>query len=171
MRPEKENIVQEIRTRTDAAEFVVLADYKGMNVDQFSQLRSALRGVGAEVHVVKNRLMRVVARERGWTALDPHFKMPSAVVSGPSVVEALKALVKFRGENNNLPALKAGMLGTAFLGAAQIEELARLPSRQELRARVVGTVAAPLTGLVSVLNQKGCSLLYVLKAVEQKKSA
>lgn len=172
MRPEKQSLVQEIRQKAEAAEFVVLTDYKGMTVEQFTQLRGSLRAVGAEIHVVKNRLLRVVGQERGWAGLTAYYRSPSAMVSGRNVVEALKALKKFRSENPaGLPGVKAGMLGSALLTARDIEDLASLPSRQELLAQAVGAIAAPLTSLVGVLHRKVSSLLYVLKAIEQKKSA
>ena len=170
MRPEKEAILKEIKQKVDASEFLLLTDYRGMSVEQFSTLRASLRASGARIQVVKNRLLRLVAREKGWTALDAHLTQPTAMVVGKNVVDAAKAIKKFRAEMKNLPGLKAGMMGERFLTEPDIEALASLPPREVLLAQMVGTVAAPMTRLVGVMNQKVCSLLYVLKAVEQKKS-
>ena len=170
MRPEKTAIVSEIRTQVDASPFVFLVDYKGLKVEQFSHLRDALRAAGAQVHVVKNRLFRVVARDRGWACLEPVLRRPSAMVVGRDPVDAARVLKKFRTDTGLLEA-KAGMLGAALLSPRDMEALAMLPSREVLLAMMVGTVAAPMTRLVGVMHQKLASLVYVLKAVEQKKSA
>jgi large subunit ribosomal protein L10 len=170
MRPEKEAILKEIKGKVDASEFLLLADYRGMTVEQFATLRASLRVSGTRIQVVKNRLLRLVARDKGWTALEPHLSKPTAMVVGKSVVDAAKALKKFRAETQNRPDMKAGMMGDRFLTVADIEALASLPSREVLLAQMVGTVAAPMSRLVGVMNQKLCSVIYVLKAVEEKKS-
>ncbi|MFO7536060.1 MAG: 50S ribosomal protein L10 [Kiritimatiellia bacterium] len=170
MRPEKEAILKEIKQKVDASEFLLLADYRGMTVEQFSALRASLRGSGARIQVVKNSLLQLVAREKGWSAIEPHLAQFSAMVVGKNVVEAAKAIKKFRAEAKNRPEMKAGMMGDTFLSFKDIEDLASMPPREVLLAQMVGTIAAPMTRLVGVMNQKVCSLLYVLKAVEQKKS-
>ena len=170
MRPEKEAIVGEIRTRAAQSAFVLIADYRGLKVRQFNGLRQQLRKGGAEVHVFKNRLMKVVAQERGWSALTPAFRGQSALVTGPDVVFAAKVLKQFTDENKVL-AVKAGMLGETALSAADVAVLAALPSLQVLRGRLAGTVAAPLVRLVGVLQQKLSSVVYVLRAAEAKRSA
>jgi large subunit ribosomal protein L10 len=171
MRPEKEAILKEIKQKVDASEFVLLADYRGMTVEQFSALRASLRASGARIQVVKNRLLRLVARDKGWNAIEAHLVQPSAMVVGGNVVEAAKAIKKFRTDKQPRPAMKAGMMGDRFLSMKDIEDLASLPPREVLLAQLVGTVAAPLTRLVGVMSQKVSSIVYVLKAVEQKKSA
>lgn len=171
MRPEKEAILKEIKQKVDASEFVLLADYRGMTVEQFSALRASLRVSGSKLQVVKNSLLRLVARDKGWNALDAHLFQPSAMVVGRNVVDAAKAIKKFRAEKPNRPVMKAGMMGDRFLSVADIENLADLPPREVLLAQLVGTVAAPMSRLVGVMNQKLSSIVYVLKAVEQKKSA
>jgi len=169
MRPEKEAILKEIREKVETSEFLLLADYRGMTVEQFSALRVALRASGARLQVVKNRLLRVVVRDRGWSALEPFLAQPTAMAVGSNVVDAAKAIKKFRAEQKNRPDMKAGMMGSRFLTVDEIERLADLPPREVLLGQVVGTIAAPMTRLVGVFNQKVCSLLYVLKAAEEKK--
>jgi large subunit ribosomal protein L10 len=171
MRPEKEAILKEIKQKVDASEFLLLADYRGMTVEQFSSLRASLRAAGSRIQVVKNSLLLLVAREKGWKSLEPHLAKASAMVVGKNVVDAAKVLKKFRADTQNKPAMKAGMMGASFLSMADIEALASIPPREVLLSQVVGTIAAPMTRLVGVFSSKVCSLLYVLKAVEQKKSA
>ena len=171
MRPEKEAILKEIKQKVDASEFLLLADYRGMTVEQFSSLRASLRATGSRIQVVKNSLLLLVAREKGWKSLEPHLAQVSAMVVGKNVVDAAKAIKKFRAETQNKPVMKAGMMGSQFLSMDDIEVLASIPPREVLLSQVVGTIAAPMTRLVQVFSQKVSSLLYVLKAVEQKKSA
>ena len=86
------------------------------------------------------------------------------------MVQAAKTLSDFI-KQHQLPTVKMGVLRGAILSKEDVETLAKLPSREQLLGTLVGTVAAPLTQMVGVLNQKVSSLLYVLKAIEEKKSA
>lgn len=170
MRPEKLSIVAEIRGQVEHSGFVILADYKGLKVEQFTELRRQLHATRAEIHVVKNRLFRLVARERGWSQLDPALQGPSAMVVGTDVTQAAKVLAKFSRETNLL-SVKAGVMEGRYLSSAAVAELATLPSREELLASLVGTLAAPMTRLVGAMRQKVASVVYVLKAIEAKKGA
>lgn len=169
MRPEKTSIVSEIGGRVNSASFLLLADYRGLKVDQFSDLRRQLGKAGARVQVVKNRFLRLITRERGWTDIEGQLKGQSAIVTGPDVVQAAKVLKKFSG-TTGIPAVKAGMMGNMYLTPAQIDALAELPPREVLLGMFVGTVAAPLSRLVGVMKQKVSTVVYVLKAIEEKKN-
>ena len=171
MRPEKTSIVGEIRAQVNKSNFVLLTEYHGLKVEQLAELRRQLRGVGAEFHVVKNRLFKHVVVEKGWKPLEEFLTGPSAMVVGGDVTGAAKVLKKFCAEHNKLPTVKAGMFENSFLTVASVDELAALPSRETLYAMVVGTIAAPMTRLAGVLRQKVASVVYVLKAIESKKSA
>lgn len=169
MRPEKSTMVEEIRGKVAPKGFVILADYAGMDVEKVMTLRSRLRGVDARYSVVKNRLLRRVADDMGLPGLDAGLKGPTAMVSGDGdVVEAAKILKTFIKENDK-PVIKSGVFDGRALTAADVEVLASMPPRIEMLGRAVGTIAAPLTQFVGVLNQKVCSLLYVLQAVMEKK--
>lgn len=168
MRPEKTSIVGEISTRVNGSSFLLLAEYRGLKVDQFSDLRRQLGKAGARVQVVKNRLLRLITREKGWTDLSGQLKGQSAIITGSDVVQAAKILKRF-GSANGIPAVKAGMLGNMYLTPAQVDALAELPPREVLLGQFVGTVAAPLSRLVGVMKQKVSTIVYVLKAVEEQK--
>lgn len=169
MRAEKKSMASEIRTKVEQAGFVILADHKGLNVAKTSELKRRLRGVNAGMQVVKNRMLGHVAREIGLTALDVKLSGPSAMVFGKDAVAAAKVLRDFIKENEK-PVIKSGSLGSQSLSAQDIAALAALPSREELLAKFVGTLAAPMSQMVGVLNAKLSSLLYVLKAIEEKKA-
>jgi large subunit ribosomal protein L10 len=166
MRPEKESIAKEIKDKVGGSVFVILADYRGLTVAQTDALRSRLNDVSARVQVVKNRILRLADDK-----LAEGLKGPSAMVyGGGDVVQAAKILREFIKENK-LPVLKVGSLEGAILSAADIETLANLPSKEELQAMVVGTLAAPMRQVAGVMHQKVASLLYVLNAVQEKKAA
>ena len=122
------------------------------------------------MQVVKNRFLRLMVREKGWPGLEPSLKGQSAIVTGTDVVQAAKTLKQFN-DANKMPLMKAGVMGDMILTPAQIDALAELPPREVLLGQVVGTVAAPLSRLVGVLKQKVSTIVYVLKAVEDKKNA
>ena len=170
MRPEKQSIYEEITARINGSSFVLVAEYRGMKVDQFSELRRQLRKSGARMQVVKNRFLRLIMRDKGWSGLDPSLKGQSAIVTGTDVVQAAK-VIKLFSRTGGLPVMKSGVMGNLILTSEQVGALAELPSREVLLGQVVGTVAAPLSRLVGVLKQKVSTIVYVLKAVEDKKNA
>ena len=169
MRPEKKAMTDEIRQSLGDGVYVILTDYQGLDVAKTTQLRNRLQGVQARYHVVKNRLLRHVVNERSEQGWEAGLKGPTAMVTGTGdIVEVAKLLRTFIRENER-PVIKIGSFDGVLLSAADIDQLAGLPSRTELLGKFVGTVAAPLSQFVGVLNQKLSSLLYVLKAVEEKK--
>jgi len=170
MRPEKQSILGELTSQVNDSTFVFVAEYRGMKVEQFSDLRRKLGKTGARMQVVKNRFLRLITKDKGWQDLDVSLKGQSAIVTGSDPVQAAKAIKQF-STTCGMPVVKAGVMGNVILTSSQIDALADLPPREVLLAQLVGTVAAPLTRLVGVLKQKVSSIVYVLKAVEDKKNA
>ena len=169
MRPEKEAIAGEIRSKISEAVFVILADYRGLSVAKTEELKSRLRGVDAHFQVVANRMFARVASDLQYPGFGDGTKGPSAMVFGNGdVVQAARILKEFVKENE-LPVIKVGTLEGVILSRQDIERLASLPPREQLLAMLVGTIAAPLSQMVGVLQQKVASILYVLKAAQQKK--
>jgi large subunit ribosomal protein L10 len=169
MRPEKETMLAEIRSKVEGKGFVILADFQGMDVAKTADLRGRLRGAAASYSVVKNSLMSRVAAETGLAGLDRGLSGPTALVSGDGdVVEVAKILKAFIKENDKSQVKVAAFSGSVIT-AEEVDQLASLPPRIELLGRLVGTIAAPMTQLVGVMNQKLCSLVYVLQAVRDKK--
>lgn len=169
MRPEKQSIKEELRERLAGIEFAFLADYRGLTVAQMQALRGQLADARASVHVVKNSLLRLAAADQGWQVPDEALQGPVALIAGSGdVTETAKILRTFRRANER-PTLKGGRLGTRQLTVEDIVAMADMPPREVLLGRVVGTVAAPMTQLVGVMQQKVLSLLYVLKAAGDKK--
>jgi large subunit ribosomal protein L10 len=171
MRPEKESIVNEIKSALEASEFVFLADYKGMGVKDLSELRKALSEADAEMHIYKNSFLGVAMGEELREGLADSLSGPTGLFTGKGDPTAIaKVLVTFRKEHNK-PVIKGGVLEDKVLTDSDIEAMAKIPPREILLSQFVGTVQAPMTSLVGVMNAKVSSLLYVLKAIEDKKNA
>jgi large subunit ribosomal protein L10 len=170
MRPEKEAMLTEIRDRVEDSVFVILTDYGTMDVSTAQELRGKLREVDAEFHVVKNRLFKHLAEDVGGEDLKKGLSGRSAMVTGKGEVTDVARVLRDFIKDKDVPTLKMGAMEGAFLSEADLKALATMPSKDEMRAKLLGTLVAPMQQTVGVLNQKLSSLLYVLKAVEAKKS-
>ncbi len=164
MRPEKPTIVEDLRLKFQASPFLIVADYTGMTVPHFAELRSRLAGSGAEIHVVKNSFVKIAASELGMPDLSAALGGQNAVVTGDSDICAAAKILKTFAKEFEKPVLKAGVLDNAPLLPAQIIELADLPSKEVLQATLLGVLLAPATKFVRVLNEPGASLARVLQA-------
>jgi large subunit ribosomal protein L10 len=171
MRPEKEGIVGEVKARLGASGYAFYTDFQGLTVEQFGELRNRLAKVDGRCMVVKNAFLNIAAEQLGWERLGDVQKGPVAVVTGKGdLTEVVKALMGFRREFQR-PAIKGGTLQGRFVSGADTEALAKIPSRGVLLAVLVGTIAAPMTHLAGVLRQKLASLVYLLKAYEEKRAS
>lgn len=170
VRPEKEAHLAELRQTVAGSSYLLLADYTGLNSSNTAALRGRLRGVGARMRVAPNRLLRDAVADAGAGFRDM-LRGSTAVVTGEGdVVEVSKALAQFNRETK-MPVLKGGLLEGRLLTAADVVELANLPAKPVLQAMFLGVLVAPMRNLAGVLHQKLASLMYVLKAIEDKKQA
>lgn len=151
-RDQKAAVIEEVAGQMSAAEAIFAVDYRGISVPQAAELRDRLRDADAAFRVVKNTLTERAADQVGAAGLKPYLAGPTAVafVRGDAALAA-KALADFR-RTNNLLEFKGGWMNGDALTAEQIDAIARLPSREVLYGRLVGMVAAPLTGLAGALN-------------------
>jgi large subunit ribosomal protein L10 len=143
----------------------VLADYRGLNVSQISELRRQLRPADVELRVVKNTLARLAARAADREMLLPALEGPTAIAFSYGEPATLaKTLMDTIRTQRLTMTVKNGLLGDRLLAPADVTRLAELPSRDVLIAQVVGSVQAPIAGLVNVLAGTLGSLLGVLEA-------
>jgi large subunit ribosomal protein L10 len=170
MRLEKKAIVDEIRGQLSGVGYVILADCRGMTVEQMKDLRFQLKGVDAVLKVVPNALFGIAAKESGWDGMDAFLQGPTAMVVGSGEVTKTAKLLRTYVRAVNLPVLKGGRLGARILQAGDVDAMALLPPREVLLGQVVGTIAAPMTRLVGTMSQKLATLVYALKAVADKKT-
>ncbi len=171
MRFEREVMLSLVRRRLEQSSYIYLMDFSGTTVSDLSVLREALQPHAAEFRVVKNSFLKLAASQLGWADLYDILVGPTAMITGGTdVVEIAKTLANYV-KNQKKTEIKGGCLEGKALSSADVGALAKLPSREVMLGMFVGTVAAPMTQLVGVMNQKLLSLLYALKAVEAKKQA
>ena len=168
MRPEKESMLAQLRERVSDSEFVILVDHTGLNVENSANLRDKLRATGSEMHIVRNRLLGRIADDLGWDDMKSSLEGPTATITGDDDVAAVKVLTAFITQQKR-PVIKCGVSSDEYLSASAITDMANLPSRDILLAMLARTVAAPITGLMGVMNQKILTLLYALNAIKEKK--
>ena len=164
-RDQKAAVVEEIAGEIRSADAVFAVDYRGITVAQAAELRARLRDAGTRFRVVKNSLSERAADEAGASALKELLTGPTALafVSGDAAVAA-KALSDAARALHTLE-FKGGLMDSNTLSAADVQAIARLPAREVLYAQLVGTVAAPITGLVRGLNALIVGLAIQLKAI------
>src|ERR1700750_895942 len=124
MRPEKNHIISEIKSRVDKTPYVLLTDYTGMQVPQFNELRNRLSGAKAELRVVKNTLLRRALKDSDLPDLEIYLHGQSAVVLGDSDVSAAAKIIKNFTAEFKKPQLKVGILDKSVLDVNQIMALA-----------------------------------------------
>ncbi|MGD9874427.1 MAG: 50S ribosomal protein L10 [Kiritimatiellia bacterium] len=169
MRPEKKSIVDEMRGAVKDSGFVILTDYRGLSVSQTENLRKQLDRVDARFRVIHNRMFKKFTKELALDGFDASLKGPSAVVTGKGDAAVTAKVLRDFIKANKIPAVKMATVEGQMLKAAEVDQLADLPPKPVMQAMLLGTLAAPMTRLAGVLSQKVASLLYVLKAVEDKK--
>jgi large subunit ribosomal protein L10 len=168
---EKQAAVAELKQKLGAIKGAVLADYRGLNVADATKLRRTLREAGIEFRVVKNTMTRIAAQEIGIEGLDAHLEGPTAIAFGyQDPVGPAKVLSEFAKGNKNL-VIKAGILSGKVVDADGVRVLADLPPREVLIAKMLGSMQAPITGLVNVLHGNIRNLVYTLEAVRKQKEA
>jgi large subunit ribosomal protein L10 len=170
-RSEKAAIIERIKARVAAAPFAVVADFKGMTVEELTRLRVKVREAGGELHVVKNTLARIAFTGSPHESLKEVFKENSAAALGFKDPVAVAGALSEFARTSKLFRLRRGSLQGKLMTAAQVEELAKLPSREVLLGRVLGTMNAVPSNFVSLLANMIRPLVYALKAIEEKKAA
>jgi large subunit ribosomal protein L10 len=159
---DKVETIEDLKSRLDGVKTVMLAEYRGLTVQQLSDLRKQLRAVSAEYKIVKNRLARLAIASSELAGLSTELKGPTGMVLAKGdPVSVAKTLQTFARTNQAL-VLKIGLVDGQVLRPAGLKALADLPSREALRAQIVGALTGPLTQLVSLLQAPHRELAYVL---------
>ena len=168
MRAEKQLLTKEYATRLNASPFFIVVGYQGLKVAHLTELRLRLAKAGGEVHVVKNTIFRIAAKESGVAELNGSLAGQMAVVTGQKDVSAAaKALKNFAAEFDKLK-IKFGYLNNQRLEESGIVALADLPSLDVLRAKILGLLVAPATKLAVLINTPASQLAQVIKAKSEK---
>lgn len=161
----KAGTIGELQSLLGDSALSILTEYRGLTVSEMTKLRRDLRPKGTEYHVAKNTLLLRAANELGWSGLDEALAGPTAVafvkedISGGS-----KAVLDF-AKNNKTIVIKSAILKGKLLNGDQIEALTKLPSREEMIAKMLGSLKAPTSNLVNVLAQPPRNLVTALSGI------
>jgi large subunit ribosomal protein L10 len=167
----KETAVQELRDRLAESQNLFLTDFAGLTVEEITNLRGELRKDGSTYAVVKNTLFKIAAGEDLAKALDTYLAGPTGIVfAGTDPVAPAKAISKFADDSKKL-GIKAAYIDGKLVDKSQIAVLASLPPKQDLIARLVGSLASPMRGLVTVLQGNQSGLVRALNAIREQKEA
>lgn len=171
-RAQKEDITAKITDKLSRSKSVAFADYQGLTMSELNALRDQLREVGAELSITKNNLLKIALQNTNSSFISHH----SSLLQGPVAtlfayedeITPMKVLVKALKDAQK-GKVKGGLMEGEFMDGYQIQKLSQLPSKDELRAKVVGGLGAPLYGLVGVLQANLRNLVYALDQIRVSK--
>lgn len=163
--------VAELKELFSGVEAIFVAEYRGLTVAQASALRKAIRSAGGKAKVARNRLAEIALDEVGLAKDVKMMKGPNlyvaAAMNSPAVAKAIKDFSELK--ENSAFVIKGGVMGKNVLSLDNVKALAAMPSRDELIAKAVGSIASPLRGLVTVLSGLPRGLVTALSAIADKK--
>ncbi len=169
-KPQKIEAVQKLKEKLQRSKSIIVTEYQGLTVAEMTDLRSRLRKEQVEFKVVKNRLAQIALREAGWDPLPEYLKGMKAIALGMAdPIAPAKVLVPYAKDNEKLK-IVVGLMDNQRLSADEIVELSKLPSREVLLGRLVGSLSSPVQRLAFALNQTVAKLVYALDAVARKKA-
>jgi large subunit ribosomal protein L10 len=169
-REQKQDLISSLNTLLQDQAFVAVTHYKGLTVKQLEDLRGKAREEGAGFRVTKNRLTRLALAGTKFEGLSDLFTGPTAIAYSSDPVAAAKVCSNFAKDNENLVIL-GGALDGQVMTIDQVNDLAKLPSLDELRAKIVGMISTPATRIAGVLQAPGGQLARVLNAKAQQGEA
>ena len=167
---DKKALVAEVSDAMSNAQAAVLAEYRGLSVAQMTDLRSQARDAGVYVRVLKNTLAKRVVEGSDFECLSEHFVGPVALAASEDPVAVAKVLSNFAKDNKVLQ-IKVGAMNGAEISEQEIDALAKLPGRDELLAKLMGTMQAPVQKLAQTLNEVPGKFVRTLSAYQQSKEA
>ena len=172
----KQAVVAQLKEQLESAKGVVLTSYKGLTVAQDTELRRELREAGVSYHVVKNTMLRIAAKEAGIEGIEEHLEGTTAFAfSTEDAVAPAKVICGFIKKNKledaEVLTVKVGMVEGKVIGVDEVKALAALPSREELIAKLLGSMNAPISNTVNVLQGVSRNAVYVLDAIRSQKES
>jgi len=164
MNPDKKIIVGELLDRVNASTYVMVIDYVGMTVPEFTELRDRLHEVDSECHVAKNNMMRRALVDAELPDIAEHLTGQTAFLTGESDFAAAAKVVKNFQKEFKRPEIRVAILESDVLDSDQVKAIADLPSREVLLGMLLGTINAPATKLLRTVKEPGASLARVIQA-------
>lgn len=167
LKSKKKSFVAELEEIYRSSSSVIITHYHGLTVSEITKLRRSLREKNACFKVVKNTLANIAALNIGGAHNSEMYCGPTAIAYSSDPVAAAKGVVEFAKTNNNLK-IVGGTVNNRILDVSDVQQLAKLPSLDELRGNIVGLLQAPAANLARVIQAPGSSLARVLRAYAQK---
>lgn len=167
----KQQIVKDIEKKLQDAALVIFTDYRGINVEDMTSLRDKLRVNGVEFRVLKNTMIEFALKNTGHEDVIPYTFGPNAVLfSNEDPVGPVKSIYEFIKQYKKLE-VKAGILEGQAISPEKIKSMADLPPKEALQTQVVGTMQAPITSLVYVLNANLSGFARIIDQIREQKQA
>ena len=164
-REKKSAIIDSLEEAFSKCSIGILTDYRGLSVQEITDLRRKLGKLGIEYKVVKNTLARFAAEKLGHSDLAGSFEGPVAIALGyGEITEPAKVISDYIATTKSIMAVKYGFLGDRLLSAAEVSNLAKLPTREVLIAQLLGNMQSPIAALLTCLNAPVSGLARVLQA-------
>jgi large subunit ribosomal protein L10 len=168
---QKEALVAEVADKIKGSKALVFANFKGVSVKNITAIRRELRKSGSSWQVLKKTLLNIALKNAGVEVDARALDGQVGVAFSQDEVAAAKVIADFQKANKDVTlTIEGGALGAKSLTANEVKALAKLPSQDELRAQLVGTLQAPIAGFVRTLSANLSGLVQVLKAIEEKKA-
>lgn len=167
---QKKAVIAEVQSQLEGAQAVVFAEYRGLTVSDLTRLRTTGRAQNVSMRVVKNTLMHRAIEGTSFAVVQDQLKGPLLFSSSPDPVALAKVLSDFAKTNDRL-VITVGALGSSLLDAQSVAQLAKMPSREELLARLMGTMQAPISTFVRTLNEVPARFVRTVAAVRDQKAA
>ena len=164
----KKQQVRDMAAKLNEAGSIVLADYRGLTVEEDTELRSKMRKEGVEYKVIKNNIIKHAIQGTELESLMEFLIGPTSMAISKDEVAPAKIMFKF-AKSLEAFELKAGVVNGKVVDIAGIEQLAKLPSKEELIAKMLGSMSSPITGFVTVLSANIKGLAVALNAIIEKK--
>lgn len=168
---QKEALVQQVTESIKSSKALVFANYKGVTVKDITAIRQELRKSGSSWQVMKKTLLNIALKNAGVEVDARALEGQVGVAFSHDEVAAAKVIADFQKAHKEVTlSIEGGALGTKSLSAAEVKALSKLPSQDEMRAKLVGTLQAPIASFVRVMGGNLSGLVQVLKAIEGKKA-
>ncbi len=171
----KYDIVTSLKERLQDAKAIVLVDYKGINIEEVNQLRSRFRSEKVDYFVQKNTLVKIALNDLGIFDLDDYLVGPTALaICKKDEISPARIVTKFIKEvmeEKGFPKFKAGLIGGKLMTSEQIDVLAKLPTREELLAKLMGSAQAPISKMMGVTQGIVRKFIYAVDAVAKQKAS
>ena len=164
---QKTETVKNLKKSFDSSEGVVVTHYIGLNTAEITELRNKVREVGARLCVAKNSLVKLALKDTQYTGLSDFFSGPTAIVFSEDPISGIKAVKNYSDKNEKLKFIKAA-LNEKVIDTDEFIALAKLPSLEEIRAKLAGYLVAPQQQLVQVLNAASTEVVGVLDNYSKK---